>query len=204
MGWLRRVLGYERTERRGAKVANVESDAGGGDVLTAEHYQPSGDDAQPLPKDFAVAVPSAGSGREVVVAFLDPANAGDAGPGERRIYARDSEGVPVCEVWLKSTGEVLVSNDNGSATLRPDGGTIVETPESTLDVAADGSVTVENESGTMVLTSSGDVEVSENLIVEGEIKAGGDVIADKDSTAISLLQHTHIGNLGSSTSPPEP
>jgi len=170
VGWLRRVLGYERTERRGAKVADVEADAGGGDVVTAEHYQPAGDDAQPLPDDYAVTVPGAGSGREVAVAFLDPVNTGEAAPGERRIYARDSEGAPVAWVHLR----------------------------------ADGSATVENDSGALVLTPAGDVEVSGDLTVEGGIQAGGDVVADKDGTAISLLNHTHVGNLGSSTSPPEP
>ncbi|MFW6156783.1 MAG: hypothetical protein ACOC7J_05640, partial [Armatimonadota bacterium] len=103
-------------------------------------------------------------------------NAGETEPGERRIYARDSDGAPVAWVHLR----------------------------------ADGSVTVANEEGDMVLTDKGDVEVSGDLTVqgdivaEGDISAGGDVVADKDGTAISLLEHTHVGNLGSSTSPPEP
>ena len=168
---LMRVLGFRRSDNG----PETEGDAGGGNRLTAEHYQPAGMDAPPIEGDHAATVPAPGSGRLVAVAYADPVNVGEAAPGEVRLYSRD-EGAPSAVVWLH----------------------------------ADGSATIENESGHLTLTAAGDVEASGDINAEGSVFAGGtveaagDVIADKDGTAISLLNHTHIGNMGSSTSPPEP
>jgi hypothetical protein len=167
---LMRVLGMERKERRGAQVAEVEGDHGGGYLRTGDQALAPGDDANPLPGDYAVTIPGVGSGSEHVVGCIDPVNGGETEPGGRRIYARDDGGAVVASVHLEP----------------------------------DGTATIENDGGTLTLTPDGDVEASGDLTVEGDIKAGGDIVADKDGTAISLLNHTHIGNLGSSTSPPEP
>ena len=112
-----------------------------------------------------------GAGREAITGYVDPNNESKAAAGEKRIYARDENGVEVAEIWLKNTGEATISNGNGSTTLRPDGGSAITTPASTFDAAADGSIKGDNGNGSFELAVNGD------FLVNGvTIKANGDVI----------------------------
>ncbi len=115
--------------------------------------------------------------------------------------------------WLANGGQVTPddprTHDLSDAVAIPglapfaDLGKAGPTPDSSAVVIWHGSTQ-------MRLYDNGSVEVDGDLIVDGnveatgDVQAGGDVVADSQGTAISLLQHTHIGNLGSSTSPPEP
>lgn len=70
----------------------------------------------------------------------------------------------------------------------------------------DGSIEVKNNAGSLTLLPSGDVQISNNLIVDGDIEATN-VIADTEVTAglINLTTHTHTSsNPGNPTSPPLP
>lgn len=95
--------------------------------ITAEHYAPPGVDAVPLAGDTAVQVPGTGRGRAAVVGYMDTANEGAAQPGEVRFYARDSDGVPVCTVWLQGDGSVALDAGGGAmVTIQSDGKVIID------------------------------------------------------------------------------
>jgi len=76
---------------------------------------------------------------------------------------------------------------------------VVQYGDTTWSVHDDGRVEVDGD-----VNINGDLDVDGDITATGDVQAGGDVVADSEGTAISLIEHTHIGNLGSSTSPPEP
>ena len=160
MGELAKLLSFVRRVRRDANVSDAKVDTGGGPNITAEHFSTPGDDSHPLPGDFVLLVRVQQTGRSAAAGYLDPLNEQTAGPGERRLYARDSAGAIVSTIWLKNTGEVLINNGLGSVKLRPDGGTIVETPGATFDVGADGTVKTDNGAGSIELQASGNVVIN--------------------------------------------
>lgn len=113
---------------------------------------------------------------------------------------------------------VLVFNSDTSSenkiTLKANGDVVVDTPTKFI-VNATGNVEVNTEAdavvnagGNTTITSGGDTTIdcgqttiTGELRVDGGISVGNDVNSDM---GISLNQHTHIGNLGSPTSPPTP
>jgi len=102
-----------RTLRNGVTNTDITVDPGGGANITEEQFQPTGTDSQPLPGDYVIGVSVKSTGRKTAIAFLDPANAPQSGPGEHRTYSRDSSGTPVTEIWLKNDGSIMINNDNG-------------------------------------------------------------------------------------------
>lgn len=121
MGLIGKLLAFTRGTRKGAQVAFTKHDPGGGYNVTSEHFGAPGDDAAPLPGDYVVAVRIPRTGGSAAVAYLDPLNAGEAAPGERRIYARDTNGAPVVWFWLKANGSAILDNGSGSIELAPGG-----------------------------------------------------------------------------------
>lgn len=109
-GRLGNVTGVERVEVEGTPTIRVEVDLGDEELVTAEHLSPSGVDAPPLVGDEVMLQPCEGHGATFCCSYADPKNAGVAEDGEYRTYARDDEGTPVCEVWLKKDGTVAVRN----------------------------------------------------------------------------------------------
>lgn len=118
---LGKLLSFIRGIRNDAKLSDVKLDPGGGPNVTAEHFSAPGDDAHPLAGDYVVNVSIQRSGGSAVVGYLDPKNDQKAAAGEKRIYARDSGGASIVELWLKNTGEATLVNSNGYLTLKPDG-----------------------------------------------------------------------------------
>lgn len=194
MGRIAKLLSFVRLTRNEAKVNDVKVDPGGGPNVTAEHFAAPGDDSHPLPGDYVALNTDSGSGRESAIGYLDPLNEPKAQPGDKRIYARDEDGVVIVEIWLKNTGEATVLNENGSVTLRPDGGTITTTPESTFDAKEDGSIKGDNGSGSFELTAGGDFLVNGVTIdTSGNISTGGKLNADDvtaDNQNVTLSTHT--------------
>ena len=188
MGRIANLLSFVRLTRNSAKISDVKVDPGGGPNITVEHFADAGDDAHPLTTDYVTLNEDSGTGRETAVGYLDPINEPKAQPGDKRIYGRDADtGAVVVEVWLKNDGTAIVSNDNGSVTLRPDGGTIVETPESTFDAAADGSITGDNGNGSFELQAGGD------FVVNGvTIDTSGNVTSPATITAPNLVGSTSV------------
>lgn len=102
------VLSTEPRETADGRVLDVKVDPGGGANVTSRQFSSPGDDSVPLPGDTALQLPGPGAGREQTAGYADTANAKKAGPGEKRGYARDSDGNPVCEVWCKADGSIVL------------------------------------------------------------------------------------------------
>lgn len=167
MGWVAKILSFTRNMRYGVNISDVKVNLGGGENITPEHYANAGDDSYPLLTDYAYGsnIPRTGTG--VVTGYLDPINTPKALSGDKRIYSRDSAGAGVSEVWLKNTGEILVSNDNGNITLR-----------------ADGSIKGDNGSGFFELKTSGTVDINGVTIdPAGNINSPSTIIATTSVSA---------------------
>ncbi len=188
MGRIARVLSFVRDVANGANVSRVTVNPGGGANITADHLSPAGDDSRPLADDYCITVGTMRTGGAAVVGYIDHANPGQAGPGEKRIYARDDSGAIVCELWIKADGSATLLNDKGSIAL-----------------AGDGSVEMKNGAGSMALATSGEfdlngviIDSSGNITLPGMIKSG----------AADLAIHTHAqpndtgGDTQSPTGPP--
>lgn len=123
MGRIVVIKDFARALRdNGARVSDVKFDPGGGNNITSEHFSDPGDDSYPMPGiDYAIAVDAQRKGSAAIVGYADPTNIPKALIGDKRIYARDVNGDSVAEVWLKSDGSIVISNDNGSITLKSDG-----------------------------------------------------------------------------------
>ena len=106
MGLMGVLKSFTRVIRNGANISDVKADTGGGRITTAENFSPAGDDSFPLLTDIPFIVSAPGTGRFVVLGYLDPVNAGQALEGERRFIARDSSGAPVSFVWLRNDGSL--------------------------------------------------------------------------------------------------
>lgn len=204
MGWLAILRGFTRAMRNGAQVSDVVVDSGGGPNVTAEHFATAGDDAHPLTTDYVALTRDSGTGRATAVGYLDPINVPIALAGDKRIYGRDaSSGAAVVDVWLKNDSTAIVSNANGSVTLQPDGGTIVNAPGVTLTVAADGSISGGNGSGSFVLTSGGDfvvngvtIDTSGNISTPASVSAPSILAAGNQLAGHVHLAGTPPGNTG--------
>lgn len=141
MGRIVVIKNFARAIREnGSHVSDVIVDPGGGANITVQHYADPGDDSYPMLTDLGVIIDTPGKGRAKIVGYLDPINTPKTISGEKRIYSRDSNGVSIAEVWLKSDGSIVGSNLNGNFELKADGSFFI----------------------------SGDVVISGNLSVAGE------------------------------------
>lgn len=192
MGRIARLLSFVRLTKNGAKVSDVKVNPGGDPNITAEHFADAGDDSHPLITDYVALNTDTGAGRETAIGYLDPINESKAQPGDKRIYGRDADtGEVVVEVWLKNDGTAVVSNENGSVTLRPNGGTVVTTPESTFDAAADGSIAGANGSGSFKLAVGGD------FLVNGvTIDTSGNITGPATITAPNVVASSSVQAAG--------
>jgi hypothetical protein len=162
-GFLATIVEFLRSVVDGAQAPEAKVDRGGGDALTAYHFAPPGDDSQPLPGDVAFLGRDEGAGNAQLLGYQDPRNAGVAGPGEKRIYARSSDGTPVCEVWLKTDGSVVVSNDAVSVELGADGAALIENEQGSVELGADGAIALTNAQGSVDIDASGNVTATTPL-----------------------------------------
>lgn len=176
MGLIALLKSFTLTERNGAKVADAKVDLGGGAMATAESYTSAGDDSQPLPGDYVITMGIMREGKRVAVGYLDIASAQKAGPGEKRAYSRDSGGSEKAELWLKSDGTAVLSNENGQVELAADGGILAENGGVSLELAADGTIDAHNQVGSLVLQPAGNCVIN-NVIIDpsGNITTPGAV-----------------------------
>lgn len=180
-----RVLSYARiADRFGAKVSDVKHDPGGGAIETGEHFQAANQDAVPLPTDYALTVRVQRTGGEVVVGFIDPKQQQTAEPGEHRTYARDAEGLEVVQIYLKKDGTAVISNENGSVTLSPDGQIESRNDMAVHRISPSGSIRAANPSGFFELQDDGTVNINGatidpagNINTPTNITAGGTISA---------------------------
>jgi hypothetical protein len=111
MGRVAQVLSY-RTKKlaSGMIIGEVKADFGGGDSVTARHYQPPGEDAFPLPGDFVFLEQGAEQGRWLALGFADPKFIPVASAGEYYRYSRDPlTGLPKSSIYLKSDGTCVIN-----------------------------------------------------------------------------------------------
>lgn len=177
MGRIAKLLSFFRVTRNTAKISDVKVDPGGGPNITAEHFSASGDDAHPLPGDYVALNTDSGSGRESAIGYLDPLNEPKALPGDKRIYARDEDGTLISEIWLKNTGEALISNDNGSVTLSPDGSIKGANANGSFELQAGGDFLVNS----VKIDINGNVTIPTSLTLAGKEIAGHDHSQANDS-----------------------
>lgn len=120
-GIVGRVLSSIWRVKGGVSITDVKLNPGGGPNVTAEHFQPAGDDSPALPGDYGFAAPGPQAGRFAVVGYVDALNPPVAAPGEKRIYGRDLAGETVAAIWIKGDGTIRGENDLGWFELRTDG-----------------------------------------------------------------------------------
>lgn len=142
MGFLATVVEFLRSSDQGTPTPEVKVDRGGADTVTGYHFAPPGTDAPPLAGDVAYLGDDLGAGNAQAVGYQDPKNAGVAGPGEHRIYARDASGTLVAEVWVKADGAILARSVPGG---------------SSVELAADGSISLANATGGLAIDAAGNV-----------------------------------------------
>lgn len=164
MGLIARILSFVRVVRNGAQVSDVKSDPGGGPNFTAEHFAPPGDDSHPLTTDYVYAAKTPQSGKYAAVGYVDPLNAPKAQEGEKRIYARDSSGAVVIEVWLKNDGAATIVNENGSVTLNADGSILGQNGAGSFELQAGGDFVVNG----VTIASDGSVTIPSSLTLNGK------------------------------------
>ena len=173
MGLIVKILSFaRRIKSNGVKLSEVKGDDGGGNVRTAEHYGPVGDDSVPLLTDKAIGVEIPRTGGIAIVGYLDPLNDTVAQAGEKRVFARDPDsGGIVCNIYLKNDGSIIGANDNGSFELEAGG-----------DFKING----------LTIDSSGNINGSGTIAMTGDIVAG----------TVSLKTHVHPIASGSSAPGP--
>lgn len=119
------VTTTERVDDVTGKGLDVVVDPGGGDATRVAHFASPGDDSVPLPGDYAALEESSGTGAEHCTGYADTRNVGVALAGEKRLYARKSDGSIVGDFWIKGDGTIVASNAGGTLTLRTDGTLVV-------------------------------------------------------------------------------
>ncbi len=142
MAIISRILDTIRRVRYGANVTDVKVNKGSSITISAENYASAGDDANPLPNDYAILSEIPRIGTYASHGFIDPKNANITNPGEKRIYARDSSGTIKATIYLKNDGEIVIENDNVTATLSALGGFNVANNLGFIDLNATGLVSV--------------------------------------------------------------
>jgi hypothetical protein len=159
VGFLATVLEFLRSSDQGTPTPEGKFDRGGNDTVTAFHFAPPGTDAHPLAGDVAYLGDDLGAGNAQAIGYQDPKNAGVAGAGEHRIYARAADGTLVAELWLKADGSILARSvlAGSSAELGPDGAISLTAPAASAELGADGAISLENAAGGLSIDAAGNV-----------------------------------------------
>jgi len=177
LGRIGKVLSTERITRGDAAVplVSIKLDFGGV-IMTADQFQPAGQDSPPLPGDFVAVPDSPRVGGGVAVACADPATKpGDAvvpKPGEWVAYSRDSSPVYRAEIALLADGTVLIRNRNN-------GCTIVMHEAGDMSLLSPGC-TVKLDNGQIDITCNGDANITAtnaNINAKCNLGVGGKPIA---------------------------
>lgn len=177
--------------RNDASTGEVICDQGGGNTITADYFQPAGEDSQPLPSDALAVLKIRHEGRGLVIGVSDPKNGQKAAKGEKRLYSRDSAGNEVAEIWVQNDGSVLIDNESGS-----------------LFLSGAGEITGQNDAGSFKLDLSGvfsindlvTVDTSGNIVTPGDINAKNltltDTLTAAHATIAGISFETHSHNPG--------
>lgn len=175
MGRIAKLLSFVRVIKNSAKISDVQVDPGGGANVTVEHFAPPGDDSYPLTTDRPFIINNGREGGESAVGYIDPVSDPVATEGDKRIYGRSPiASATVNQVWLQNDGTILISNDNGSLLLSPDG-----------------AIKGDNNNGVFELQSGGNFVVNTVIIdTDGNISTNATVTATTVEAVISLTVDT--------------
>lgn len=167
------VVSTHREAVESKPVTEVRLDTGG-NAVTADHFDGAGEDALPLPGDVAEYGYGAPAGSLEIIGYHDPKNQGLAGPGEKRIYARNpNSGTIVCQILLGSGGAINIDGlvNGGTAVLDP----------------SDGSWTINGVR----------IDKQGNITTPGEVMA----MSTGPGTGVKLSTHVHPTGTGPSGPP---
>ncbi len=117
MGVTAVVKGFDRFTTGSANFSRVTIDPGAGANQDAIHYSDPGDDSQPLSDDLVAASSNLSTNGQNAVGYVDIKNPGITQPGEKRIYARDADGVITASFYLQNDGTIVLANDNATITI---------------------------------------------------------------------------------------
>jgi hypothetical protein len=132
MGKLAQFLSFARRTVAGVFLDEAKVDTGGGAIHTVQQFGDPGDDSQPLPGDQALLVESGSAGGFGAVGWHDPTTPRKAGPGGKRIYARNSPGTASAELWIEPSGVVHLEIFTTGQTLfvkNAGGPVVVDSPD---------------------------------------------------------------------------
>jgi hypothetical protein len=115
VGALGRVLQAIKETKRDVTVRVIKATMRAGENVLAELFGPAGDDSPPLPDDMGFFSDNSQTGGRSCLGSIDQVNEPEAAPGERRLYARDSNGNPIVVVWLKGDGTLELNGDADNA-----------------------------------------------------------------------------------------
>lgn len=110
MGRLARLLAVLTTIKNGVSVPESKVELTKGENSIMEQYGPPGDDSRPIAGDLVYTSTKEGTGSRVALGYIDQVNAPTAQEGEKRLYSRDSAGVPIATIWLKNDGTIEMGN----------------------------------------------------------------------------------------------
>ena len=175
-GKLSKLLSFVRLSRNDALLSESKVDPGGGANITGEHFDGPGEDAHPIEGDIVAILPIPRSNGDdgVAVGYADIQNEKKAARGDKRIYARGSDGVLICEIWLKNDGEILIDNFTASTTMLPNGTVTTKNDVATVVIKNDGTMTATNGTVNHEMNVSGKVE-TENGVGRMTLEPGGTV-----------------------------
>jgi hypothetical protein len=125
VGQIGQILEFFRITKGTAKTSDVKVKMAGAINATVDHFAPPGDDSFPLAGDYCALVPQNGEGRLSSVGYIDPQNEQKAQQGDKRVYARDSGGGQVVELWLKNDGSAILTNGAGAIELQSGGNVVI-------------------------------------------------------------------------------
>lgn len=103
------VQSVERiTTDDGLPLVEVTVDAGGGELLTLEHFADSGDDSLPIAGDVVAISESTGQGALRTAGYVDTKNAGAALGGEKRFIGRAPDGTLAAFIHVHGDGLIEI------------------------------------------------------------------------------------------------
>ena len=227
MGRIAKIISFVKGTINNITVKETKGDLGGGEVVSGEHFTQAGDDSAPLKDDYCLYTEIPRAGGYASIGFIDPVNEPIAEPGEKRIYARGSDGVSVNEVHLKKDGTILLKNEGAEVEISASGDITLTVGSTTIEgseiAITDGTGTIGISGGTIDLngvtidpsgmlmgTVAQFTALTASSITTGGLAFSGgggvtgnlDVAGDVSANGISLSTHVHTDAEGRPTSTP--
>lgn len=201
---LAKLLDFIRLDKNETKYSDCTIDTGGGNNLTAEHFADSGDDSHPLKDDYVVYVNIPRTGGKAVVGYIDPKNKQKSEAGDKRIYARSSDGEEIIDFWLKNSGSAILENQNITVTIKDTGEVSIKNAKAEILMTDSGNVKFKNELSNVDINNDGniklnnasaDIKVNSDTSIELANNSGSIKIKPDGEVNINGAKITHDGQI---------